>query len=305
VPKAAALPRPYLRLAINSALTLRPLQCQRQHNAHLRNRHCYIMTTAHRPTFDPARGKEAARGEAYHQRLLPAHKTLKFRQAAQGTPDEQVRRDLRAELLRNEANHYARKEGRELPEDEGVEGSVAESGKGKLAIEGNDDLLAGGVKRKLGDADGGGGDAPGADDGEEEDYEAKKRRVLEETRDIDADSDSASSSSESESEDDEEDETAELMRELAKIKAERAEAAAKEAAEKAKREEEQREKDIALGNPLLNEKREEYGVKRRWDDDVVFKNQARGTEERGKEKRFVNDLLRSDFHRRFMDKYVR
>ena len=46
-------------------------------------------------------------------------------------------------------------------------------------------------------------------------------------------------------------------------------------------------------------------MKRRWDDDVVFKNQARGTEERGREKRFVNDLLRSDFHRRFMDKYVR
>ena len=49
----------------------------------------------------------------------------------------------------------------------------------------------------------------------------------------------------------------------------------------------------------------DYGVKRRWDDDVVFKNQARGTEERGKEKRFVNDLLRSDFHKKFMDKYVR
>ena len=58
-------------------------------------------------------------------------------------------------------------------------------------------------------------------------------------------------------------------------------------------------------------------MKRRWDDDVVFKNQARGTENRdGKE--FVNvcllpsdcsygvkliyfqDLLRSDFHKRFM-----
>ena len=56
---------------------------------------------------------------------------------------------------------------------------------------------------------------------------------------------------------------------------------------------------------LNGERKAEYGVKRRWDDDVVFKNQARGTEERGKEKRFVNDLLRSDFHRKFMDKYVR
>jgi protein CWC15 len=36
-----------------------------------------------------------------------------------------------------------------------------------------------------------------------------------------------------------------------------------------------------------------------WDDDVVFKNQARGTEDK-KSKEFVNDLLRSDFHKRFM-----
>jgi len=163
-------------------------------------------------------------------------------------------------------------------------------------------------KRKIDDIDTGdvNGDHNGASrvgDDPDEDYETKKRRVLEETRDIDADS-ASSSSSESSDDDDEEDETAELMREYAKIKAERAEAAAKVAAVQAKREEEQREKDIALGNPLLNAK-QDYGVKRRWDDDVVFKNQARGTEERGKEKRFVNDLLRSDFHRRFMDKYVR
>ena len=49
----------------------------------------------------------------------------------------------------------------------------------------------------------------------------------------------------------------------------------------------------------------DFGVKRRWDDDVVFKNQARGTEDRNKRKEFVNDLLRSDFHKKFMAKYVR
>ena len=249
------------------------------------------MTTAHRPTFDPARGKEAGRGEAYHQRLLPAHKILKYRQATQGAPTEQARRDLRAELLRNERIHFAKKEGRTI-EDEDA------SSEQPLAIE--EGVAVAGVKRMLEDGsaeDGGEGEV------EEEDYEAKKRRVLEETKDIDADSDSASSSEE-ESDDDDEDEEAELHRELAKIKAERAEAAAKEAAEKAKKEEDQREKDIALGNPLLN-KSQDYGVKRRWDDDVVFKNQARGTEDRGKEKHFVNDLLRSDFHKRFMDRYVR
>lgn len=255
------------------------------------------MTTAHRPTFDPARGKEAARGEAYHQRLLPAHKTLKFRQPNQGTAEEHAKRDLRAELLRAEAKHYAKKEGREITDDDDdvVRKPQLQLGEGGGDADTETDATT--AKRKL--------DAISGEP--EEDYEAKKRRVLEETRDIDADSDDASSASESDSDDeDEEDETAELMRELAKIKAERAEAAAKAAAEQAKKDEEQREKDIALGNPLLNKGRDdEYGVKRRWDDDVVFKNQARGTEERGKEKRFVNDLLRSDFHRRFMDKYVR
>lgn len=251
------------------------------------------MTTAHRPTFDPARGKEAARGEAYHQRLLPAHKILKYRQATQGAPSEQAKRDLRAELLRNERRYFAKKEGREVADEDDQEGE-------RLAIEGgeNEGEEAGGVKRKIGEGSNEEADV------EEEDYEAKKRRVLEETKDIDADSESSASSEEDSDEDDEDDEEAELMRELAKIKAERAEVAAKEAAEKAKKDEDQREKDIALGNPLLNPN-QEYGVKRRWDDDVVFKNQARGTEDRGKEKQFVNDLLRSDFHKRFMDRYVR
>lgn len=258
------------------------------------------MTTAHRPTFDPARGKEAARGEAYHQRLLPAHKTLKFRQAAQGTPDEQAKRDLKAELLKAERAHFAKKDGKLSPDDD--EDDLDANREVKGAIEGGDSR-----KRKLGDMDAA-GRASGAEVEGEEDYEAKKRRVLAETKDIDADSSSNSDKSDSEDddEDSDEDESAELMRELNKIKAERAAAAAAQAEKEAQKAAEQREKDIALGNPLLNaEQGRDFGVKRRWDDDVVFKNQARGTEERGKEKRFVNDLLRSDFHRRFMDKYVR
>ncbi|KAG9575375.1 hypothetical protein KCU97_g14225, partial [Aureobasidium melanogenum] len=246
------------------------------------------MTTAHRPTFDPARGKDALRGPGYHQRLLPAHKTLKFRQATQGTTDEHSARDLRAELLRAERRHFAKKEGRELsPEEE-------EQGTPQLAIEQGKNL-----KRNL--EDGADGNGPEGDQ-DEEDYEAKRRRVLEETRDVDADSDDGSEEdSDSSDDEDDDDEEAELMRELAKIKAERAEAAAREAAEQAAKEEEQQMRDIATGNPLLN--KGAYDVKRRWDDDVVFKNQARTEDKKGKE--FVNDLLRSDFHRRFMSKYVR
>lgn len=257
------------------------------------------MTTAHRPTFDPARGKDAQKGVAYHQRLLPAHTTLKFRQATQGTTSENSARDLRAELLRAERRHFAKKEGREpSPEEEDVRLAIEE---GKVGNE----TSARGVKRNL-DVDVAEGGEETGEEGEE-DYEAKRRRVLEETRAIDADSDSSDSDSDNDdddddSDDDSEDETADLMRELAKIKAERAEQAAREAAEQSAKEDEQKEFDIARGNPLLNPK--DYNLKRRWDDDVVFKNQARGTEEK-KGKEFVNDLLRSDFHRRFMGRYVR
>ncbi len=41
----------------------------------------------------------------------------------------------------------------------------------------------------------------------------------------------------------------------------------------------------------------------RWDDDVVFKNCARGEDDK-KPGNFINDTLRSEFHKKFMDKYV-
>lgn len=41
----------------------------------------------------------------------------------------------------------------------------------------------------------------------------------------------------------------------------------------------------------------------RWDDDVVFKNQARG--EAKTPKRFINDTIRNDFHRKFLQKYMK
>ncbi|KIV95125.1 pre-mRNA-splicing factor cwc15, variant [Exophiala mesophila] len=212
------------------------------------------MTTAHRPTFDPARGKEAQRGPAYHQRLLPAYTLLKVRQPGQGGAADTEPRDLRAELLAAEAAHFAKTSG---------SSPAPATSPPKL------------LKRELDEAE---------SEDENEDPEAKRRRVLEETRDIDADSEGDESDS-SEEESDEEDETAELMRELEKIKRERAEQKAREEAEDAQKAQEQREEDIALGNPLLNPKA--FNLKRRWDDDVVFKNQARGTEQKGN-KEFVN-----------------
>ncbi|KUI60756.1 Pre-mRNA-splicing factor cwc15 [Cytospora mali] len=246
------------------------------------------MTTAHRPTFDPARGKETLRGPAYHQRLLPAHTQLKFRKAGQGGSADQETRDLRAELLAAEAAHYAKLNGGKAPSpsnDDDDDHSAAPKG----------------AKRTL--------EAGSNADGDNyEDTEAKRRRILEETRDIDAD-DSDSSDSDKDDDDDDSDsdddsdEEAELQRELERVKRERQEKREREEREKAAAEAAERERDIAKGNPLLN--KPDFTVKRRWDDDVVFKNQARGTEDKGKSKEFVNDMLRSDFHRRFMSKYVR
>lgn len=118
-------------------------------------------------------------------------------QPGQGGDADTEARDLRAELLAAEAAHYAKTEGR-------ASSSAAQA-------------LPSSAKREL--------EPPPHD--EDEDPEAKRRRILEETRDIDADS--VGSDSESSDEDsDDEDETAELMRELEKIKRERAEQKARE-----------------------------------------------------------------------------
>ncbi|KAK1769285.1 Pre-mRNA-splicing factor Cwf15/Cwc15 [Phialemonium atrogriseum] len=244
------------------------------------------MTTAHRPTFDPARGKDALLGPAYHQRLLPAHTQLKFRKPGQGGDgDIKQVRDLRAELEAAEAAHFAKTRGggaaAPLPSSSSSSGAATASS----------------AKRPL---LGAGGDEDG-----DEDVEAKRRRILLETRDIDADEsgeDEEDDDDDDSDDDSDDDEEAELQRELERVRRERAEKREKEERERAEADEEQRERDIALGNPLLN--KPDFNIKRRWDDDVVFKNQARGTENKGK-KEFINDLLRSDFHRRFMSKYVR
>lgn len=130
------------------------------------------------------------------------HLTLSS-QPGQGGENESQQRDLRAELLQAEAAHFAKKRGGTVDE------TTVESAAPKRQLEGAP-------------AD---GDAATTD---EEDPEAKRRRILEESRDIDADSDGSEEDSSDEDSDDEEDEAAELMRELEKIKKERQEQKEKE-----------------------------------------------------------------------------
>ena len=46
-----------------------------------------------------------------------------------------------------------------------------------------------------------------------------------------------------------------------------------------------------------------FQVKRRWNDDVVFRNQTKDEPEQ--KKRFINDTIRSDFHRSLLKKYIK
>ncbi|KAM7499026.1 hypothetical protein LguiA_023440 [Lonicera macranthoides] len=108
--------------------------------------------------------------------------------------------------------------------------------------------------------------------------------------------------SDDDDDDDDDDDTEALMAELEQIKKERAEE--KLRLERLQQEEELKVKEAELirGNPLLNNPTS-FSVKRRWDDDVVFKNQARG--EAKTPKRFINDTIRNDFHRKFLQKYMK
>lgn len=129
--------------------------------------------------------------------------------------------------------------------------------------------------------------------------------------------------------DDDEDDTAELLRELEKIKRERAEEKDRLEREQSATEAAAREVEIATANPLLNLAAQlgqstpggvnttvpgTFAVKRRWDDgnlflrspkmsmlliclsDLIFKNQAMATRDKP-QGQFVNDLLRTEFHK--------
>jgi protein CWC15 len=198
------------------------------------------------------------------------HVLIPPRQPGQGGDADHTPRDLRAELEAAEAAHYAKLKGAPVPGSSSETPEPSGMNKRPLALTSQ---------------------SPNGNEEEEEDPDAKRRRILAETRHIDADDDSGSGSGSGsddsdDSEDDSEDEEAELQRELERVRRERIERKEREERERQAAEQEAREKDIALGNPLLN--KPEYGVKRRWDDDVVFKNQARGTEDKGKRKEFIN-----------------
>mmetsp|Transcript_22118 Transcript_22118/g.48348 ORF Transcript_22118/g.48348 Transcript_22118/m.48348 type:complete len:228 (+) Transcript_22118:125-808(+) len=106
--------------------------------------------------------------------------------------------------------------------------------------------------------------------------------------------------SKSDAEDDDEEDTEELMRELAKIKKEREAEEERIKAQQKKSDDRARREEVMTGNPLLESG--DLSLKRKWDDDTCFKNQARTAPKQ--KQRYINDSVRSDFHKKFLNKYV-
>ncbi|KII71773.1 Protein CWC15 [Thelohanellus kitauei] len=140
----------------------------------------------------------------------------------------------------------------------------------------------------------------------EREAEAKRKReaaLAAESAQVPKELEVGSSDSEVESDDDEA-ETAALLAELQRIREERAEVKAKKEAEEREQAEKNKVNSAISGNPLLDPEQSNFLVKRKWNDDVIFKNCAKDRDKKQKPY-FINDMIRSDFHRRFMDRYVK
>ena len=229
----------------------------------------------------------------YASRDLPSHTKLKYRESGQAAPED-IRRDKK-DLKR------------ELEEKERLSKDGSSSGSSKrLSLTDRDAEKSKKLKIEASTVQPVNLDAdevlPDSSDDEDEDRTKKRHQ----------ESDEDSDNSDESDEDDDEDDTEALMAELNRIKQERAAEAAKQEEERKAREEKIRVENILKGNPLLGAAGNkapgasatvDFKVKKRWDDDVVFKNCAKMDE--NKKKGFVNDTLRSEFHKKFMDRYIK
>ena len=167
------------------------------------------MTTAHRPTWNSARGDSALAGSKlvqpkrnYSALDMPAHLKLKERQPGQGDSSEQSEIDFKSQLLREERDRELKKKGITILNDDEDEYVMKRLRTG----------IATSVTIKT----------PFPQDADEK-FEDSSDEEKESEEDKE-------SSEESEEDDDEDDDELELLREYAKIKRER--------------EEEQRRKEI-------------------------------------------------------------
>ncbi|KAB5587667.1 Pre-mRNA-splicing factor [Ceratobasidium theobromae] len=277
------------------------------------------MSTAHRPTWDPAQAKDVKSGSRqYSSRDMASQTKLKFRfvrQAGQTSVGDVKKRDLRMDLLlaEHEAKNKKRKAAGQdpLPLPPAL-ASLTGSSAPVAAIEngpaGEEDAAS--KRRKMLQ------EALELDrDDDEEEAKAKDKGKGKAPVDNDDDDDDDDDDGDDDSDEDE-DETAQLLAELERIKRERAAEEERKAREISEGKARDLEEEIATRNPLLNleaalgqghsnsNKPGTFAVKKRWDDDVIFKNQAVNNSD-APTGQFVNDLLRTEFHRKFMAKFIK
>jgi len=266
------------------------------------------MTTAHKPTYHPAIGRTNAGGYRYDvaraqfsSRQLPAHLTMKTRTDLADKDTLALKEALRRAEDKNKA---AKREERAR---QGIVDDDEEPGRPAIKSEATHETST--------EAEGGTDESPPLlADVDLSKFDDEDDPIHQPNHDEE--------SEESDDDDDDSDEDAELARELDLIRRER-EAAKQKAAEAEKAEAERAAHAALFSNPLLpippaataaasasssllSASTTGSGVKRRWDDDVVFKNQSRGEDvSTTVKKRFINDTIRSDFHRSFLKRYIR
>lgn len=233
------------------------------------------MTTAHRPTWNaavassnnPSGNTFVAQTTKVANRDAASFTKIKIRQLSQGAPEERTSRKRFLEVLeRKERKARDVRDGRTPVDEKDEKGNDREARSKKPVRD---------TRPKIKD------DNPFPEDADD---------------DVPSGSEKAASDDD---DDDEEEDTEELMRELAKIKREREAEEEKLKEQQGKVDERSRRDEVFKGNPLLQA---ELSLKRKWDDDTVFKNQARTAPKQ--KLRYINDSVRSDFHKKFLDKYV-
>ena len=252
------------------------------------------MTTAHRPTWNPRKGNGDNLDNPslqFSARDLPSNTKIKYRMNGQGNKDDIDKINLKQELYKRERDHLINSN--LIKEDFGNE------------------ILENVKKRKLNDDN----ENNSIDNNNENNdinisssNEDDSIQIFEQDKDYSYSNDNSNDNN-NESDYDSDDTEKELMLELEKIKN-----AQNEEKEKKNDEIKQKtEQEILNGNPLLSQtiassssfnnfSNNEYSLKKKWYEDTVFKNQSRL--EIKPKKRFINDTVRSDFHRKFLAKII-
>jgi len=287
------------------------------------------MTTAHRPTFFGTRGGNEQGGnklyipsKMYSAKDLPSNLKLKSRRPGQGTVGDLKGKDFKIDMLEREQQNLKERKGLGLVssiyEDIDVENNDAndtidftsdlpqiEAPKKKQKTEENENNLEDISRissiKKQNIAKNSNLVFPQdkdyeyeSDDSKSDNDQNKVNNLQENNPDVSQEKDDSSSFSS----DDEEDSEEELYRELEKIKKLREEQNKQKELEQMEKNKIHIQEEIIKGNPLISQSG--YSLKKKWFEDTVFKNQAKN--EAKVKKRFINDAVRSDFHKKFLNK---